>query len=477
MFKTSYLAKSIGPRRELPVAILGLIMLVPITAWARGYTLFVPPPNGTDDTANLQSALDSCVAHGPGCTVQLAAGNYLTSQLVAYNFRGTFKGKGKSKTIIEALPNLPVHSWDKDNTTWWPPNTTDHTWPDLIMFVDGNIRVSDMTIKITAIPAVQTWWFAGMDWHAMLTALRFLGQSRTNATVERVAIEGAPDDTTRFYGVNLLNGVGYNGDLPKSNVFHDAYDLSGTFTVSASSFKTVADATFVGGGAGVVKDSRIIIGGSPSTGNVFEDVGYGIDLESLENSVVDASYNVAAGYYFSLDVYLWGAIPTKPSLFLIHDNTFRPTGPYADGIFLLDDPTNRWIYALIYNNTVEAQDIGYGGISVYNTKGTTVWNNTVAGNGADGIGLWGTTYSAVLGNSVRDFTPVPDLAQIVLDADTSHSTVVCRTSTDTAMNLGTSNKLIGCQEVGSNAGTSRMSSGPSKMSVGPKILRKKPLAH
>jgi len=484
MSHTNCLAVRLGLRLALVGALLGLTMLLPVNAWASKGIVNVPPPNGTDDTANLQAALDTCVAYGKNCTVQLAAGNYLTKQLVAYNFRGTFKGKGRDKTIIEALPNLPVNGWDQDNTTWWLPNTTDHTWPDLILFIDGDIRVSDLAINVTAVPAVQTWWFGGLDWHAMLTALRFMGQSRTNATVERVAIQGTPDDTTLFYGVNLLNGLGYNGDLPKSNVFHDAYPLSGNLTVSASSWMTVGDAIFVGGGSSVVKDSRIIIGGSPQGGNTAQDepgnhlLLFGIDLENLENSVAEVSYNVVGGGYIALDVIPGGATATKPSLFLLHHNTLKPSGADADGLVLVDDPTNKWIFALIYNNTVEAQDIGYGGISAYFTNGTTILNNKLTGNGADGIGIWGGTYAAVLGNNVTDFTAVPDfgLAQIVLDDTTTHSTAVCKTPNDTAMNLGTDNKLIGCQEVGSGDKASKVNSLPSKLRF-QRWLKQKPLGH
>ena len=209
------------------------------------------------------------------------------------------------------------------------------------------------------------------------------------------------------------------------------------------------------------RDSRVTIGGSPAAGNVFEDVLIGVDLESIENSVVEVSHNKAAGAWASAWAIPWCCyLPTKPSLFLIHDNTFKPTGPYADGIFLQDDPTNNWIYGLIYNNTVEAQDIGNGGIRAYSTKGTTIVNNKVSGNGAHGIGIWNGTYAAVLGNDVKSFTASPDLAQIVLDGTTTHSTVVCKTSKDTAMNLGTDNKLIGCQQLGSSVSASKPSSRP-----------------
>ena len=215
---------------------VGLLLAMPTAAWAGGYTVYVPAPNGVDDTANLQRALDDCVRIGQDCTVQLAGGRYLTKQLVAYSFHGTFRGQSQSKTIVEALPNLPVNSWDHDNTTWWPPNTTDHTWPDLIMFVDGDIRVSDMTIKTTSIPATQPYYlFGGIEFRQFLGAIRIMGQYRTQASIERVSFEGRRDETS-VAGFNLINALYWVGDLPKSLTFHDAYPLVGTLTVSSSSF-------------------------------------------------------------------------------------------------------------------------------------------------------------------------------------------------------------------------------------------------
>ena len=95
MYRINCIIVPLGLRLALLVGLLGLIVLLPVTVWAGGHVVNVPPPNGANDTSNLQAALDTCVAYGKDCTVQLAAGKYLTSQLVAYNFHGTFKGKGK----------------------------------------------------------------------------------------------------------------------------------------------------------------------------------------------------------------------------------------------------------------------------------------------------------------------------------------------------------------------------------------------
>ena len=105
MSRINYIIVPLGPRLALLVGLLGLIAFLPVTAWAGGRVVNVPPPNGVNDTANLQAALDTCVAYGRDCTVQLAAGNYLTSQLVAYNFHGIFKGKGKIRRQSRPYPS------------------------------------------------------------------------------------------------------------------------------------------------------------------------------------------------------------------------------------------------------------------------------------------------------------------------------------------------------------------------------------
>jgi hypothetical protein len=135
--------------------ILGLITLTAVTAWAGSRIVYVPPPNGAEDTANIQAALDVCVTYGKNCTVQLAAGTYLTRQLVAYNFQGSFKGMGIGATTIEAVHRLPVNIPDVFSNGECPPNTSSCLWPSLVIFVDGNIswRISPSALPL--IPARQ----------------------------------------------------------------------------------------------------------------------------------------------------------------------------------------------------------------------------------------------------------------------------------------------------------------------------------
>jgi hypothetical protein len=323
----------------------------------------VQPPNGTDDTLVLQKALDKCVKQGPGCTVQLQAGKYTTSQLVEYNFRGTFRGAGQTLTTIEALPNLTVNSGDAVADGECLPNLTDCLWPSLIIFVDGNIAVSDLAISEPWTPANATtgattpWTISGSGpFTVLVDALRFMGQRRTDVSVDRISIQGATDSSaTSFSGYNLINGVLYAGELPRSSTPFDYYTLSGSLSVRNSSFSTMYDGGFADG---FLTSVNATIGGSPSTGNGFDNVCEGIDLESAQNSMFDVSYNTVSATCFAgadVAVYPWGGpfVPSRPSQYRIHDNTLvtPPDAPYLMGVFLWNDPANPWIQAQIWNNT------------------------------------------------------------------------------------------------------------------------------
>jgi len=461
------LVKHVGLRGAFLWGILGLMMLLPATVWAGGKTVKVPPPNGVDDTANIQGALNTCVKYGPGCTVQLAAGTYLTKQLVAYNFQGTFKGMGCESTTIEALPNLHV---DLEPVGGVPeslcqPNTTTCRWPSLILFVNGDIEVSDLSIYELAPPgtATTTWLFAGSPFNGLYDALSFMGQHVT-ACIDRINMEGLPDPTNP-YGFNVVNALHFTGEFPRSLTPWDWYFLSGSFTVRNSSFST---ATVGISQDGFVKSSQITIGGSPSAGNHLENGYGGLDIEASENSVFEISYNESSGSGAGMWVVPWQPVfvPASPSQYFIHDNKFTGTGQYADGFYFLDDAANRWIQAAAWNNTVEVQSSLSEGIGVYYTKGTAVWNNTVTGSdGYDGIGLWNSSQDTVIGNNVSGFTVDPTgYAQIYLDPYTTYDFVLCSNPSNTVLNQGTNNIVIGCQQL--DPAAKSVSPADSKRSLG-----------
>ena len=433
---------------------VSLNLMMSVAAVANGITVPVPSPNGSDDTAKIQAALNACVAHGPGCTVQLQAGKYLTSQLVAYNFRGTFKGMGQDKTTIQALPALPVTLPDVFFNGECAPNTTNCLWPDLIIFVDGDIKVSDFTVHVPSVPATQLWFGNGMPATVLNDGIRFMGKNPTNAVVRRVSFEGMRDQSaTSCPNYNFCNAVIYAGEFPRSQTPFDYYFLSGMFSVSNSHFKNVSLGTVADA---FLQNCTVVIGGSPLTGNMFENVdSAGPFLTASDNCLEEVSYNTSNGNIAPVWIQPYQVfVATKPSIYLIHDNILKTAGLNADGIVIVDNPSSRTVNAFVYDNAVEMQQgVGFDAIGAYFTADTLVANNKIAGSAADAIGIWGGTHAAVLVNDVTGFTPNPasGLAQIVLDGDlvglpdTNDSLVVCRSPTNTVLNLGAGNKVIGCQ--------------------------------
>lgn len=436
----------------ITTGVFAMSLAAPPVAAAPGRIAQVPLPNGVDDTTGIQAALDWCVGHGPGCTVQLRAGTYLTRQLVAYDFRGTFRGAGRNSTTIEALPGLVVTIPDAQTEGSCRPNTTDCRYPTLITFVDGDIHVADLAIRVTATDGTATtpWRMHGATFTSLIDAVRIMGRRRTDVTIDRIAIEGRPDASeTSFYGMNLVNGIIYTGELPRSSTPLDFYTLSGSLTVRSSSFRSMFDGVSQDG---FLSSSRITIGGSPSAGNRFEDVLAGIDLETAEGSSFDVSYNVSSAVFDSMWVVPWAPefVPRSPSHYEIHDNTFMTepdAPPWAQGILLYQDPASPWIQATIRDNTIVVQAPLNEGIDVNWTKATVIAHNTIIGEGGyAAISLWGSTASTVVRNDVSGFVldPTEGFAQVYLDPATSHDRVICLGPADTVLDDGTANVVIGC---------------------------------
>ena len=459
-------------------SLLWLALLLPVTAWARGHTVYVPPPNGVDDTANIQTALDACVAYGPGCTVQFPAGNYLTKQLVAYNFRGNFKGVGRDHTIIAALPYLFVNIEANEPHSLCQPNTTSCFWPGVIIFINGNIEVSDLSVTVPAQPGTATlpWTFEGVTYVGLLDAMTFTGQHVT-ATVDRIHLEGRLDPTNQYFGYNVINALHFTGEFARSLKPWDWYFVSGSFTVRSSSFSTA----YVGiSQDGFVRSSHITIGGSPDTGNRIENGYGGIDLETSQNSLFEVSYNESSGSGAAAWVLPWFPefVSKSPSQYLIHHNKFIATAAQnADAMFLDDDTSNPWIQAAVWNNRAEVQGTLSEGIGAYNTKGTAIWNNTVTGpDGNDAIGLWNSTRSTVIGNNVTGFSvdSTYGLAQIYLDPSTTYDLVVCAERSDAVLNQGINNTIIGCQQPAATSETAAKTGTPASSTPKPDVLKRKP---
>jgi len=436
---------------------------------AASHTVYVAPPNGVDDTAAIQSALNTCASYGKNCTVQLAAGTYLTRQVIIHNFQGTFKGMGENVTTVQAL-FLPVN-WPDPAVEACSPNFTNCLWATLLTFIDGNVTVSDLTININLVPATATYLQAGVPQEVVYAPLELTGTHLMNATVQRIAVTGQPDPNNGW-GVNIENGIHYSGEMARSATPGDYYFLTGSYTVQNSYFNNTGVAVSEDG---FVTSALVTIGGSPQKVKVMENSSNaGIDLEASQKSFFEASYNNSSGYWAGgwIVPYYWYYVPSGPSQYWIHDNTLTATGLGAppdywpDGFQIYDDTTTPWIQAVVWNNTVQLQGTLSEGIGAYYSKGTAIWNNTISGTDQyDGVGLWSSTGSSVIGNNLSNVTIDPTgLAKIYLDPYTTKDFVLCSNFSDTVLNQGTNNVVIGCRQL--DPAAKSVSPATSKRSLG-----------
>jgi hypothetical protein len=472
----------------LAAGLLAVSLAAPASVGAGGSTYQVPRPHGPDDTAAVQAGLDWCVKHGPGCTVQLQAGTYRTSQLLAYNFRGTFRGAGQNRTTIEALPKLAVTGPDFWKDGACAPNLTDCRWADFIIFVNGNVEVSDLALDFPATNGNETTPFPlnGNQVVGLSTALEFTGDARADASVDRVSITGRADHMpSSVFGVgfNVAQGIMFDGWFPVAPYPNtETVPRGGTFAVRNSTVRSVWDAVIAGG---ALTGSRITIGGSPETGNRIDNVDIGIDVGAA-NSMIDVSYNnVAADNAATEEINHDGVLVEPPALagpfthmsqVSVRDNAVTVSdacGCMMVGIHLFDAilGSTHWFTGSVKHNTVSLPSTyvlpgeGKEGIDANNVSGLLITGNKMSGKAAgtmDAISLWGNDPSwapaqgnVVSGNDVSGLKPMgsqlaPDmypglgLSQYYLDPYATHNLVACARGADTAYDGGSGNKVIGC---------------------------------
>ena len=402
------------------------------------YTNHLGPPNGIDDTLALQDALDDCVNnHSPGCTIQLTAGTYRSGPLGAENFHGTLLGKGMGVTDIEVLtPIVPV----------------DDVWPNLMTFIDGDIAISDMTLKVTAyepvVPCMP--WICGMYSLVLIT-----GNTSANASFQRVAFEGGPGDG--WGGYNLYAGLLFEGvDLGNLN-------FTGTLQMSGCRIRNSSENMRVYG----VADAHVTIGGSPKSGNMFESSVLNVFVVEAARSVVEFSYNTVntSGNFVGVLLDQAADFAHDPSQFNAHHNTINVSGDFNSGIAVVD--FNHYALGtgastfVVSNNDITLKDspggLPWNAIDVEFSEGSVVSNNRVSGSGSYGITTEIANGCLIKGNNVQNVNA--DYAAIGLlwdywddppTAPTTNCTVVGGNNKANVDDEGVGNILVGVNNMHGN---------------------------
>ncbi len=387
------------------VFVLGWIAVLPTASARGGYTAydsathtFAVSPTGGDDTANIQAAFDGCAEEGPECTVLLERGTFHTAQIVAVNFRGTFRGMGVPSTVVEALPELPV-VFDGLRLP-----SQDNPYPMLFIFLEGKFTVSDMTIS-------EPWSEPLVEWlpcptcptmHAMHSVVATTGQD-LEVTVQHVMLLGAPGDCV-WNGLNTINGITSMPLIvaPGGTDVSDLLPVHAEFLATDNAFNTVGSPL----GFELQVGSRIT-----ARNNFFDTTDYPFGFIDAADSVFEFSHNVARNVFLGAGVQAWQGYNTffelfpfgVPSRLIVTDNDLQVTN-IAQGVLLIDysefSGYERSLDTVISGNTIRTDATSLEGVLGVFQRSTIVSKNEIIGAGPVGVRFYGGP-GQILNNEIR----------------------------------------------------------------------------
>ena len=423
---------------------LGLVCLLATPALASAKTFYVTPSGG-NDTANIQAAFNAAVKAGPGGTVQLSAGHFYTNNIVVNGFKGTFKGAGEGKTVIDTLRGVDPNAAGLAAVI--PANPC----PFLLEFKGGDLKASGMSFDVTAASPAAPWY---SDNETDVASV-FYVTGNADSSFDHVSFRAHAGDAD-----------GYNVDV---DIFiegveqYDANDVT-TFIGPTSGTDTVSDCSFQGRIG--IKLEGLTAGRMTISDNTFNE--YYTSLFSIEdsNSQIDISHNqmhCSAGDNLIL-TQGWIELTSLPApRYLITDNSMVATGE-AGGVWLEDD-SNFYnnapdrLGATITGNTIHLDNGGWdGGIDGFYAQGISVLRNRIYGTGLAAVdvgaaeSLWGMASAPasgwqIIGNDVSGLTATGDqygvqTAPIWLGPDADHCLVVGGKTPTTVLDQGKNDTLI-----------------------------------
>lgn len=392
--------------------------------------VFLVEPTGVDDTENLQAAFDSAVALGTPSTVQLIEGEYYLGPLVIEDFNGIFEGAGKDLTTIHSAPDLEIGEWSFTNAP-----TPSSPWPVLLTFSGGDISMKDMSFQIQEEqPIFSTFGnWAGYEFYAIV----LITGEAANSTVENVGFEGVELEGG-FLGYNVGNSLLIQGN------FTTPWIVSGTHNIHSCSFYKVA----VGAAVGLLGDVNLVIGGSASKGNIFDNVYIGVEIADFSNSTVEVSYNQLSNVAFeglrSMQGYFYESAGYAPeaSHITLKRNTLEIDGE-AWGVLLSDlcyrnEGPPLMKVDLVYNTINIANE--QRGIYSYGLCQANIQYNILRGYADFGMYLSYTGHSRIANNNFDNFDATS--ADILLMPTAHDNRVVCGKYDAEVLDLGTDNDVV-----------------------------------
>lgn len=400
------------------------MLLTPLAAVSE--THFAPPPNGVDDTAALQAALDICVPGSRHCKVKLAEGTYRTRQVYTYGFHGSLVGMGQEKTTIEPLPALDADPHFFENPA--PPGPQ-RQCPCIVTFwSDADVRVSDLTFRVTD-PYPTNGWYYNDVWVRWLKTMVLVSGS---ARIERVTFQAAPKPAD--------DGTSFDRNADNGPMVFEASDV--TVEIKRSHMRNLGNGYEIA----TLRRADVIIGGSEDDGNVFDQTSGAGLFYDLDSSSVDHSHNRSSSAVpdwigiaiFHFDDFTY----TGLTHYLVRENSLEIHGPPMFAIQQYDQfaPAAPTMDVTIVDNRIALDgDPNSLGIVLSRMAGGLVADNTLTGSGLVGIHAGRVAGCTIEDNRLRRFTA--SVAPIRLSRFSSGCTVRV-SDLASVLDLGTGNTII-----------------------------------
>jgi len=360
-------------------------------------------------------------------------------------------GAGMDVTIVKAIPDIPASfslllPYDKTNRL-----------PNLIGFLGGTVRVSDMSIRAEEYHPVQGYsWLPGFPTtyflNGLLTFSQKPGGTAPHARVHRVELSGADGDAGAFYGKPLPMGMGVNLNTP---LFFGGFLFNPVVTGGSFEARDVRLNRGISGFHTLrTEDSRVTLTNAIVTESVtglLAVLASDCDIRFERNAVQAWQFGVDLSQSATLDPEGW--VPVEPSRFAVARNVVRVTQnmPLVTvGIRAVDDfagaPDGRRLEAWVANNDVTVTGPLGGlrhGIRLVGSEDARLVNNSIAGDGRMGVSLDYAVGCRIQSTGFEAFTPQgpvgAPVAHLFFSQNVRNCVAVTVPTSATVIDLGTDN--------------------------------------
>ncbi len=422
------------------IAAISLLLVILPPAGFAAPVIFLTP-NGSDDTAQLQAALDSCAGATPPCRIVLSQGVFHTDVLLVHEFRGHIQGQGTGRTVVRPVLDRPLRSTD---VPFLMDPTLEEPYPVLLHFADGgDVDLADFTLEFPESMRVEPYSIDDPPIEdALLSAIMVDGTETARLDVARLEIIAAANSELAPFGSNVLNAIRFEGQIRVT----DPTDIGSLTTPLAGGKFTAHDTLIRNAGLGFALRDANNVNARITDNDVQNARLIGVFLTDLGSSHVFVADNRISSELIGVQLLRGVRPPAERSTYIVTRNTITINeagtslfGP-GDGILFADiTPDGGIDRAFIRRNNIALGVEAFDGIFVFGDRG----NVEIANNRMSGATLEsGITITESSGTSTQhnEFSGLePGLADVWLQDTTSECRVIEPDAT--VLDEGTNNEV------------------------------------